>query len=128
MKKFNLRKAYSMKKNKDIEQILLNDAAFEQAVKSKIEQDFKNTLENAKNLKEKSFITDIKDVPPRRLFSKDTTFEVINKNSKTKSYINGIQAEGYLGTNVNERNKLLAGEVDSFVAGSYFVKFIKIKV
>ena len=29
-----------MKKNNDIEQILLNDCAFEQAVKTKIEHDF----------------------------------------------------------------------------------------
>lgn len=117
-----------MKKDKDIEQILLNDAVFEQAVKSKIEQDFRNTLEVAKGSDDKSYIFNIKDVPSVLLFSKSTIFEVINKNSKTKSYINGIQAEGYLGSNVVERKKLLAGEVDFFVAGSSYVKFIKTKI
>ena len=53
---------------------------------------------------------------------------MINKNSKTKSYINGIQAEGYLGSNVPDRTKLLAGESNSFVAGNNYVKFIKVKV
>ena len=117
-----------MKKNDDIEHILLNDLAFEQAVKSKIEQDFKSSLANSKMSKDKLYITNIKDVPSGFLFSKSTIFEVINKNSKTKSYINGIQAEGYLGSNVAERNKLLAGETDSFVSGNSYVKFIKTKV
>lgn len=115
-----------MKKNNDIEQILLNDSAFEQAVKTKIEHDFNKELE--KKSKEVSYITGIKDVPKGRLFTKYATFEVINKSSKTKSYINGVQAEGYLGSNVPDRIKLLAGESDSFVAGNNYVKFIKVKV
>lgn len=115
-----------MKKNNDIEQILLNDSAFEQAVKTKIEHDFKKELEKKSN--EIVYITNIKDVPKGRLFTKYSTFEVINKNSKTKSYINGVQAEGYLGSNVTDRIKLLAGESDSFVSGNSYVKFIKVKV
>lgn len=115
-----------MKKNKEIEQILLNDEAFEQAVKSKIEQDFNKELE--KSVKEVSYITEIQEVPKGKLFTKFATFEVINKSSKTKSYINGIQAEGYLGSNVSDRLKLLAGESNSFVAGNNYVKFIKVKI
>ena len=128
MKKFNLRKVYSMKKNKEIEEILLNDSAFEQAVKAKIERDFNKELEDIKASKKVDYILEIKDVPAGKLFTKNAIFEVINKNSKTKSYINGVQAEGYLGSNVADRTKLLAGEENSFVAGNLYVKFIKVKV
>ena len=89
MKKFNLRKVYSMKKNKEIEEILLNDSAFEQAVKAKIERDFNKELEDVKASKKVDYVFEIKDVPAGKLFTKNAIFEVINKNSKTKSYING---------------------------------------
>ena len=51
----------------------------------------------------------------------------MNKASKTKSYINGVQAEGYLGVQSVDRAKLINGETDSFVSGNNFVKFVKIK-
>lgn len=117
-----------MKQNNDIEQILLNNSKFEQAVKTKIEQDFNNELKIAKTSKKKSEITDIKEVPKEKLFTKYSTFEVINKNSKTKSYINGLQAEGYLGSNTTDRTKLLNGDSNSFVAGNLYVKFVKVKI
>lgn len=117
-----------MKENKEIEKILLNDSDFENMVKSKVENDFKQELANAKVLKSLEYITKIKDVPKSRLFTKYATFEVMNKASKTKSYINGIQAEGFLGLNVADRNKLLNGESDSFVCGNSFIKFIKVKI
>ncbi len=116
-----------MKENKDIEKILLNDSAYEKMVKNKIEREFKQELEAAKILKNK-IITDIKKVPKEKLFTKASTYEVINKNSKTKSYINGVQAEGYLGAKVSDRIKLLEGKTDSFVCGPNFVKFVKTKL
>ena len=126
MKKFN-RKVYSMKENKDIEKILLNDSAYEKMVKSKIEREFKQELAFAKNTRNK-VITDIKKVPKEKLFTKSATYEVINKNSKTKSFINGVQAEGYLGAKNSDRIKLLEGKTDSFICGSNFVKFVKVKI
>ncbi len=117
-----------MKENKDIEKILLNDSAYNEMVKSKIEQEFRQELESAKKLQNKTFIADIKKAPKAKLFSKAATYEVINKNSKTKSYINGVQAEGYLGTQNTDRAKLLAGEADSFVSGNSYIKFVKVKV
>ncbi len=117
-----------MKNNADIEKILLKDSLFEEMVKTKIEQDFKNELEQSKKLKEKSVITDIKKVPKDKLFTKFATYEVINKNSKTRSYINGVQAEGYLGAQSAVRTSLLAGDVDSFVCKNCYVKFIKVMI
>lgn len=117
-----------MKENKEIEKILLNDSAFDNMLKKKVENDFKQELINAKASKSVEYITEIKDVPKTKLFTKYATFEVINKTSKTKSYINGVQAEGFLGSNITDRTKLLNGESDSFVCGNSFIKFVKVKI
>ena len=115
-----------MKENKDIEKILLNDAKYEALVKSKIEKEFIKEI-NKSQTKNKE-ITDIKKVPKDRLFTKYATYMVMNKNSKTKSYINGVQAEGFLGAQSTAREKLLKGEVDSFVSDNNYIKFVKVKV
>ncbi len=117
-----------MKKNKEIENILLNGSAYDEMVKNKVEQDFVKELENHKKQQNKKYITDIKKAPKNKLFTKDAVFEVLNKDSKTKSYVNGIQAEGYLGTQNSDRAKLLSGESDAFVCGNCYVKFVKVKV
>lgn len=113
-------------KNSDIEKLLLNDAACEKALKNKIEKDFRSKILQ-KNPAEK-YVFDINKVPKDKLFSKDTIFEILNLNSKTKSYINGVQAEGYLGANNSDRLKLLSGETDSFVSDSVYIKFKKARV
>ena len=50
-----------MKENKEIEKILLNDSAFENMLKTKVENDFKQELINAKASKSVEYITEIKD-------------------------------------------------------------------
>lgn len=117
-----------MKENKEIEKILLNDEAYNKMVHSKLEEEFVNELKFAKSKQNKSEITDIKSVPKDKLFSKDSVFAIINKNSKTQSYINGVQAEGFLGTQYSDREKLLNGEIQSFVNGNNFIKFVKVKI
>lgn len=116
-----------MKKDEKIEEILLSDENYEKVLKKKTEKDFEESL-NDNFLQENKEITDIKSVPSEMLFSKFATYEVINRQSKTRSYISGLQAEGFLGSNITERKKLLAGETDSFVNGEMFVKFIKVKI
>jgi len=116
-----------MKTDKETEKILLNDSEYDKLVKMKIEREFNNELKSEINQKNE-FSTEIKGVPAGKLFSKSAVFEVINKNSKTKSYINGIQAEGYLGSDTFNRNKLLSGESCSFVSGDNYIKFVKCKI
>ncbi len=116
-----------MKEDKNIEQILLNDEEYEKFSARKIENDFVQEIDKSKN-KTSEIITDIKLVPKYKLFSKDAIYLVINKNSKTKSYVNGIQAEGFLGNQISTRENFLTGEIDSFVKDDYFVKFLKIRV
>ena len=115
-----------MKKSKKIEEMLLSDENYEKMVKEKTERDFEKALKE--NSLKGRYITDIKSVPAVELFSKDATYEVINKQSKTRSFINGLQAEGYLGANNSDREKLLSGETNSFVSGEMFIKFVKVKV
>lgn len=116
-----------MKEDNNIEQILLNDSEYEKFSAKKIESDFVKEIDKSKH-KTSQIITDIKLVPKYKLFSKDAIYLVMNKNSKTKSYVNGIQAEGFLGNQTSTREKILAGEVDSFVKDDYFVKFLKVRV
>ena len=111
-----------MKEHNEIEQILLNDSEYEKIKQAKLEQDFKNELKTCKSSK---IITDIKLVPKDKLFSKSTIYEVLNKSSKTYSKINGLQADGYLGKQNAERKKLQTGEIESFVSGDNFIKFLK---
>ncbi len=115
-----------MKKDNEIEKILLNDEAYEKFINSKIEKEFKDiTSENSKN-KDK-IIEEFKDVPSDKLFSKNATYLVMNKQSKTQSYINGVQAEGFLGSENTLRNKLLNKECDYFVCGNSYIKFFNYK-
>ena len=115
-----------MKEDKEIEQILLNDEKYEKFINEKAEQEFNQILEDAKNLKNTE-IKDFKKVPKEMLFSKKAVYLVINKSSKTKSYVNGIQAEGLLGNKEILREKLVSGVTDSFVSDDNFVKFYKLE-
>ncbi len=117
-----------MKENKKIEEMLLNDENYEKMIREKTEKDFQKLLTDGNDNLKGKYITDIKAVEPQLLFSKFATYEVINRQSKTRSYINGIQAEGYLGSNNSDREKLLKGLTNSFVNADNFVKFIKVKV
>lgn len=116
-----------MKENKEIEKLLLDDNAYNKLMKSKIEKEFTDEIKQAKSKSSKE-ITNISKVPADKLFSKKSVFEVINKSSKTKSYITGVQAEGFLGTKYLDREKLLKGETDSFVNGNNYIKFVKVKI
>jgi len=116
-----------MKENKEIEKILMNDDAYNKMIKTKIEQEFVKDISSPLQNKTTE-ITNLKKVPKDKLFSKYAVFEILNKNSRTKSYINGVQAEGFLGCQYSDREKLLNGQIDSFVSGNNFIKFIKVKV
>ena len=115
-----------MKEDKEIEKILLNDENYDKFINLKNEKDFNEIIKSGfpKIAKE---ITDIKRVPSGCIFSKDATYLVINKESKSKSYINGVQAEGFLAGQNLVRDKLKSGLVDSFVSGNCYIKFYKYK-
>jgi Tol biopolymer transport system component len=111
-------------KNKETEQILLNDEKYEKLLHEKTKAEFCKIIENTSS--SPKTITDYKFVPRNMRFGKNTIYLVINKTSKTKSYINGIQAEGFIDSNT-QREKLLDGQVDYFVNGDNYIKFYKFK-
>ena len=116
-----------MKEDKEIEKILLNDKNYEKFIHTKTEKEFNDIL-SKKNKNEISEISDIKRVPKELIFSKKAIYTVINKDSKTRSFINGIQAEGFLGSQTILRDKFMSGETDYFVSGSNYIKFYKVKM
>ncbi|HCB11346.1 MAG TPA: hypothetical protein DEO94_04250 [Cyanobacteria bacterium UBA11991] len=112
-----------MNNDKDVEKILLNDENYENFIRKKTENDFKQILQESQSRK-KSVITDIKNVPKDKLFCKNSTYFVINRNSKTTSYINGMQAEAYLASSC-EKEKFLKRITDYFVSQNLYIKFRK---
>ncbi len=116
-----------MKEDKEIEKILLNDEEYEKFVNTKTENEFIKEIEGAKSIKSE-VINDFKKVPREKLFAKNTLYLVLNKQSKTKTYINGLQAEGFLGSENILRENFLSKKTDSFVSGDNYVKFYKYKV
>src|SRR5574344_195925 len=121
-------KGIFMKEDKEIEQILLNDSNYEKFVNKKIEKEFTQEIESTQKKEEPKVITNISLVPKEKLFSKDATYIVMNKKSKTKSYINGIQTDGFLGSQKTLREKCKKAEVDYFSSGENYVKFYRIKL
>ena len=117
-----------MKEDKKIEQLLLNDSTYEDLVNSKLEKEFIEEIEKGNSCKKKEVITDIKSAPKELLFSKSATYLVMNKNNRTKSYVNGIQAEGFLGDQNITREKFLSAQTDFFISGDNYIKFLKVKL
>ena len=113
-----------MKKDKEIEDLLLNDNKFGEFIAQKVENDFLSILKDSENNQEiPKYETDILKVPKDKLFSKNATYLLINKACKTKSFVNGMQAEGFLGCENTLREKFMTGETNYFVCGDYYLKF-----
>lgn len=57
------------------------------------------------------------------LFSANTLYEILDRTTRERSFINGVQAEGLVGLNHDIRYNLVNKRSDSFTAWGYFVKF-----
>ena len=115
-------------KDENIEEMLLSSASLDDLIRMKIEAEFNDEMKKAKEQKakkEKRTYTKISEVPKDYIFSKDAVYKYYNRDTKLETYINGIQAEGYLASDNFNRNKLLSGESSSFVSGENYIKFIK---
>lgn len=112
-------------KEQDIEQILLSQASLDDLIRTKIEKEFKEAVENSKKEIKTLEISDIKKVPKNLIFSKYSVFRVFNRNTKNETKINGIQAEALLGVQNSVREKLVKGELSSFATDDAYVKFEK---
>lgn len=112
-----------MKKD-EVEQMLLNNASLEDLIKMKIEKEFMNDMKKSAP-QVKKVIADIKDVPSDRIFSKESVFRYYNRNSKCKTFINGVQAEALIGVQNQVRERILRGELDAFATDDAYIKFEK---
>lgn len=115
-------------KEEDLEQILLNNTSLDELIKMKIEKEFKSELEKANKKTKIVTIKNIADVPQEKIFSKDAVFRLFNRNTKTETFINGIQAEAMLGIQNSIREKIFKGELSAFTTDDAYVKFEKINV
>ena len=112
-------------KNNDAEELLLNGASLEDLIKMKIERDFMDDLKKSQEKPKPKTYTKIQDLPKEKIFSKDAVYRCFNRNAKSESYINGIQADAMLGLQNHIREKLLNGELDAFTTEDAYVKFDK---
>lgn len=115
------------KDEKYLEQRLLSHASLDELIKLKMEEELKSELEKAQEKPKKQIITEISKVPIELIFSKEAVYRLFNRNNKTETYINGIQAEAMLGLQNNIRDKVKSGQMDAFSTDNAYVKFEKIE-
>ena len=112
-------------KNNDAEDMLLNNASLDELIKMRIEKEFLEDLKKAKEKPKKREYTDIKDVPKDKIFSKSSVFRCFNRNTKCETFINGVQADAYIGIQDVVRKKMLDGELSAFTTDDTYIKFEK---
>lgn len=108
---------------KDMEQVLLNNATLDELIKMKIEQEFKSNTQKTKP--SPKTVTVLKDVPKDKIFSKDSVFKLFNRNNKTETFINGVQADAMIGIQTGIREKILEGTLTAFSTDDAYIKFEK---
>ena len=108
---------------KDIEKALLNNASLDELIKMKIEQEF--TKRPKKKTTGKKVVTDLKDVPPEKIFTKASVFHVYNRHYGTETFIDGVQADAMIGIQSGIREKFLNKTLTTFSTDDAYVKFEK---
>lgn len=118
-----------MKKSNDItEEILMNNKSIDELIKMKMQEEMKNAFNSRVGNNSKTLITDMKDVPVDKIFTKKSTFKVFNKETKVETLINGLQAEALIGMQNDVREKFKRKEIDIFSTDNLFVKFDRIEL
>lgn len=117
-----------MKKDDEMEQMLLAGASLDELIKMKMEEEFKDALEKSKEKPKKTVIKNISEVPKEKIFSKEAVYKIFNRNSRAETYINGIQAEALIGIQHGIRQKMLDGVLSAFTTEDAYVKFEEICV
>ena len=129
---YSIRKEDYMKnKDEDIEEMLLSQASLDDLIKMKIEAEFKDEMQRAKELeaqRQPRVYKKISEAPKEYIFSKYAVYKFYNRRTKLETYINGLQAEALLGLQNNIRNKILNGEMSTFSTDDAYIKFEKVCV
>lgn len=111
----------------DIEIRLLSHASLDELIKMKMEEELKAEFGKINEKPKKQIITDISKVPQELVFSKQAVYKIFNRINKTETYLNGLQAEGMLGTQNTVREKIKSGQMDAFSTDNAYIKFEKIE-
>lgn len=109
------------------EQRLLNNTSLDDLIRLKMEEELKTEFEKFQKKPKKQVITDISKVPSELIFSKCAVYKVFNKQNKTQTYINGMQAEAMLGLQIAVRSRIFSGLTDAFLNDIAYVKFEKVE-
>lgn len=113
-----------MKQQKDLtEEILMENKSIDELIKLKMQEELKNAFNNRVGNNRKVLITNIKDVPVDKIFTKKSIFKVFNKETQVETMINGLQAEALIGMQNDVREKFKRKETDIFSTDILFVKF-----
>lgn len=112
-------------KNRNVEEMLLNNASLEDLIKMKIEKEFMDNVKKSGTKSKMVTYKDIKNLPREKIFSKESVFRYFNRNTKCETFINGIQAEALIGIQNHIREKMLNGELSAFTTDDAYVKFEK---
>lgn len=113
--------------NSDVEKMLLTGKSIDELIQMKIQQDYKELQERAKNVPKIRKVTNISELSKNLIFSKSSVYKVFNKINQTESLINGIQAEAMLGMQETVKSAILAGKINAFIAGDSYVEFMYAK-
>lgn len=111
---------------KDMEQVLLNNASLDELIRMKIEEEFKNKPQKQKP--STKTVTDLKEVPPEQIFTKNSVFKVFNRTNKSETYINGLQADALIGAQQGIREKFMNKTLTAFSTDDTYVQFVKAKI
>lgn len=115
------------KKDK-LDEIIRLGTSFDEIVTKRCEQEALEQMEEAKKQKQETLITKFEDLPSDMTFSKKAFYKVFNRKNKTESFINGIQFEGFLGSNKNLRQNILERKLDCFANDEFYIKFDNAKI
>src|SRR5574344_1135079 len=112
----------------DIEQFLISGNSIDDLISKKMEEEINETKKEANEKLKEKIITDIKKVPKHLIFTKHSIFKVFNRENKTQSFINGLQAESMIGLQKSLYSKIKEGLIASFATEKEFIKFEKAKI
>lgn len=107
----------------ETESLLIGANSLNKAIKADIEAQIALEKGDSTAPRKTSTVKKLSKLDKTDIFSSRSVWKVFNRKTKQESDINGLQAESYVGMNVSLRERILSGELDSFLTGEYFVKF-----
>lgn len=114
-----------MKKLNNIDDAIFANSSVDDLMIKKLNIEAQKELEAASNPNslQPVSVVEFSKLPAKFIFSKFACYKVFNRKNKTENFINGIQAESFLGTSKNLRFKLINREISSFATDDVFVRF-----